>query len=300
MNYLNDKIDDDLMKINFTKYIIKLNKNVSKSSTLDSNNCSYLSYSLKNSIDDYNYSYSKDNDDDDNYQKDVFMFKFNDHQTESISTPNSQINLTKSSLNLSPIPTLPSVSSSSPLIYSNSFLTNSFHNYPQINLTKTETNSNYYDYETKQKTINQNQNNSTLNLNNSYQDSIQRFHVRYYDKLIKYMNALHDQLPFPIGIGLEQCNQTVLMIWLNPFKQTNEEIPINGHNSAINMNHDLISSFYPNKCSSNNNNNKQIMNLYFACPIHYSQCLFPGQTSTYCFQIKTKFPTIWIQVGFLF
>ncbi|THD22084.1 hypothetical protein D915_007247 [Fasciola hepatica] len=125
------------------------------------------------------------------------------------------------------------------------------------------------------------------------QDPIQRFHQRYYDKLLQYMRILQNQFPFPVAvsyqnsekIGKSQKNSCKDFVW---FLNKYDYLPNNR-----NMDESNDSCGQPGTLNSSD---RRELHLHFACSHHHTQCIYPGHNLDSCFHVKTKYPLLWIQL----
>ncbi|KAA0196504.1 hypothetical protein FBUS_04858 [Fasciolopsis buskii] len=125
------------------------------------------------------------------------------------------------------------------------------------------------------------------------QDPIQRFHQRYYDKLLRYVNILQDQFPFPVAVSYQntdknnksQRNISKGFVWfLNEYDYLSNNRKVNGNDDFYGQSEKING---PDRCE---------LHLHFACSRHRAQCIYSGNNLASCFDVKTKYPLLWIQL----
>ncbi|CAH8624079.1 unnamed protein product [Schistosoma mattheei] len=122
-------------------------------------------------------------------------------------------------------------------------------------------------------------------------DPIQHFHARHYAKLSQYMMFVHNHLPIPIAITVENSRGSTVSAYI--FKKNSDT---HMRNTLHFLGADSL-KFNPNKKSSKPLQKiSSNLILHFACQKHCSQCLYPGPLQNKCFSVKTKYYVFWMQL----
>ncbi|VDP18310.1 unnamed protein product [Echinostoma caproni] len=126
------------------------------------------------------------------------------------------------------------------------------------------------------------------------QDPIQRFHQRYYDKLLQYINALQSQFPLPFAVSYQNPEKIRKgqkgipkdFVWfVNHYDYQSRDRKIEGSMDSCGVSTTL------------NRPDRRELHLHFACSHRQTQCIYPGRNLSTCFDVKTKYPLLWLQVS---